>query len=251
MDLNKSKIRLKSQEEIDKKLQEFSGREHLYSIALFDILGFSNFVQKNGTDTIMELYTKLLDLINRRASSYDNVGDFEVSVAPVPTSSDWKNNHLAADANGYVQVCHFSDTFLIYVNYEFVKQPWLLADQIKEEFPLLIGEAGTQFSVDFFSNHHIYISFLQLCMDFFCQSIIEGIPLRGCISTGIAMMDQYKSIYFGNPLVEAARGEPAQNTLGVAFGKSFNNYHPVYNKYYIPYLGHIKENDNKNVFFLK
>ena len=73
MDLNKSKIRLKSQEEIDKKLQEFSGREHLYSIALFDILGFSNFVQKNGTDTIMELYTKLLDLINRRASSYDNV----------------------------------------------------------------------------------------------------------------------------------------------------------------------------------
>lgn len=46
-------------------------------------------------------------------------------------------------------------------------------------------------------------------MDFFCQSIIEGIPLRGCISTGIAMMDQYKSIYFGNPLVEAARGEPA------------------------------------------
>ena len=74
---------------------------------------------------------------------------------------------------------------------------------------MLIGEAGTQFSVDFFSNHHIYISFLQLCMDFFCQSIIEGIPLRGCISTGIAMMDQYKSIYFGNPLVEAARGEPA------------------------------------------
>lgn len=170
MDLNKSKIRLKSQEEIDKKLQEFSGREHLYSIALFDIL----FVQKNGTDTIMELYTKLLDLINRRASSYDNVGDFEVSVAPVPTSSDWKNNHLAADANGYVQVCHFSDTFLIYVNYEFVKQPWLLADQIKEEFPLLIGEAGTQFSVDFFSNHHIYISFLQLCMDFFVSQLLRG-----------------------------------------------------------------------------
>lgn len=134
----------------------------------------------------------------------------------------------------------FSDTFLIYVNYEFVKQPWLLADQIKEEFPLLIGEAGTQFSVDFFQPSYLYI-FFAVMYGFFCQSIIEGIPLRGCISTGIAMMDQYKSIYFGNPLVEAARGEPAQNTLGVAFGKSFNNYHPVYNKYYIPYLGHIKE----------
>ena len=174
MDLNKSKIRLKSQEEIDKKLQEFSGREHLYSIALFDILGFSNFVQKNGTDTIMELYTKLLDLINRRASSYDNVGDFEVSVAPVPTSSDWKNNHLAADANGYVQVCHFSDTFLIYVNYEFVKQPWLLADQIKEEFPLLIGEAGTQFSVDFFPTIISIYLFCSYVWIFFVSQLLSG-----------------------------------------------------------------------------
>ena len=44
------------------------------------------------------------------------------------------------------------------------------------------------------------------------------------------------SRYLGEPLVEVAKGETAQNALGIAFGKSFNNSHPVYNDYFIPYL---------------
>jgi hypothetical protein len=36
--------------------------------------------------------------------------------------------------------------------------------------------------------------------------------------------------------------------LGIAFGKSFNNYHPVYNDYFIPYLDHIKENFGNSKF---
>ena len=48
---------------------------------------------------------------------------------------------------------------------------------------------------------------------------------------GLAIMNQDKSIYLGEPLVEVAKGETAQNALGIAFGKSFNNSHPVYNDY--------------------
>ena len=62
-------------------------------------------------------------------------------------------------------------------------------------------------------------------------------------------MNQHDSIYFGRPLVEAAGGETAQSCIGMAFGRSFNNYHPVYNRYFIPYLGHIKEY-GKGVRFL-
>ncbi len=61
------------------------------------------------------------------------VNDFAGSVAPVPVSRDWKNNHLIANANGYVQVGHFSDTFVIYVNYMLNRQGWLLANQINRE----------------------------------------------------------------------------------------------------------------------
>ena len=85
-------------------------------------------------------------------------------------------------------------------------------------------------------------------MDFFCQSIIAGIPLRGCVSSGFALMDSNKSIYFGTPLVEAARGEPARKALGISFGKSFNNHHPVYNDYFIPFWDFIKTNDPKSKF---
>ena len=51
--------------EIEETMQEIGKEEQLYSIALFDILGFSNFVQTNGTDVVLGLYQKLVDLVHR------------------------------------------------------------------------------------------------------------------------------------------------------------------------------------------
>lgn len=236
-------------QDVETALREINGQEQLYSIALFDILGFSNFVEQNGNHTILGLYTRLLEIIHAQESSPDGAASRAGSVVPVPTSpNDWKSNALIADANGFVQVCHFSDTFIIYVNYLLQKQGWWLRDTMYEPYPLLWCDPNTPCNSIFLEKHALYLSFLQTCMEFFCQSIIAGIPLRGCISTGFAMMDPYKSIYFGSPLVEAARGEPAQNAIGFAFGKSFNVYHPVYNDYFIPYLGHMKLGDKRTDF---
>lgn len=237
-----------SLEAMDEAIREVEKQEQLYSIALFDIMGFSNFVQNNGNQVILELYNKLLELIHRMESDYDRGMTHSGSVVPAPVSDDWKSNHLIADANGFIHVCHFSDTFIIYVNYLFKRQSWWLQDSYYEPYPLLLGEMGTEFNPLIFQEHAIYLSFLQICMEFFCEAVRAGIPLRGCVSTGMATMDKNQSIYFGRPLVEAARGEPAQNSIGVAFGRSFNNYHPVYNRYFIPYLGHVKENDKKAEF---
>lgn len=234
--------------EIKETMQEIGKEEQLYSIALFDILGFSNFVQTNGTDVVLGLYQKLVDLVHRMEPEKGGQSAFLRGVVPAPTSSDWKHNQLIADANGYIQVCHFSDTFLIYTNYLIKKQAYWLLNSYYEENPLSIGEANTKYYPIFFQEHPLYISFLQVCMEFFCEAIRVGIPLRGCISTGMAIMNKHDSIFFGEPLVEAARGEPAQNAIGVAFGRSFNNYHPVYHRYFIPYLKNIKGNDTKADF---
>ena len=48
-----------SPEEMDKAVQEVEKNEQLYSIALFDILGFSNFVQNNGTQGQSQILCKL------------------------------------------------------------------------------------------------------------------------------------------------------------------------------------------------
>lgn len=242
------RISLNSAIEVEQALKEFEKDEQLYSIALFDILGFSNFVTNNSTKVISALYNRLLDLINKQKSTPEGNASFAGSVVPAPTSPDWKHNALIADANGFVRVCHFSDTFIIYVNYQLSKQGWWLRDTKYEPNPLLIGEAGTPYYPIFIQSHAIYLSHLQTCMEFFCQAIFTGIPLRGCLSTGMALMDQEKSIFFGNPIVEAARGEAAQDAMGIAFGKSFNNYHPIYHDYFIPYLGHMKPNSNKTEF---
>ena len=237
-----------SPDALEQAIQEVEQHEQLYSIALFDILGFSNLVQNNGTQIVLDLYNKLLDIIHKMESSYSDNGTFAGSVVPVPVSADWKFNQLIADANGYIHVCHFSDTFLIYTHYLFKRSAWWLHDSFYEPYPLLIAENNTEYCSLFFKEHPIYLSFLQVCMEFFCEAIKAGIPLRGCISTGMATMNKRQSIYFGKPLVEAARGEPAQNAIGIAFGRSFNNYHPVYNRYFIPYLGNIKHNDKKSDF---
>lgn len=225
--------------DIEEYLKKSAANEQLYSIALFDILGFSNFVEHNGTQVIMDLYQRLLDLVYQQQSSTQGESNI-TGVVPVPTSSDCKHSFLIAQGNGFVNVIHFSDTFIIYVNYDIKAPGYLLRDSKYEPFPLTQNEEGTAIPVNFIRNQSIFPSFLQTCMEFFCSALIAGIPLRGCISTGIATMDKYRNIYIGKPLVEAAKGETERKSIGITYGKSFCHYHSIYNDYHIPYLANIK-----------
>ena len=101
-------IPITSLDEMNQAIQEVEEQEQLYSIALFDILGFSNLVQNNGIQIVLDLYNKLLDIIHRMESSYSGDDTFAGNVVPAPVSEDWKSNQLIADANGYIHVCHFS-----------------------------------------------------------------------------------------------------------------------------------------------
>ena len=49
-------VPITSSDEMEQAIQEVEKGEQLYSIALFDILGFSNLVQNNGTQIVLELY---------------------------------------------------------------------------------------------------------------------------------------------------------------------------------------------------
>lgn len=248
MDSEKTNKQLIHTDELKNVLEEICQHEQVYSVALFDILGFSKLVSSKGNQVVLDLYNKLLDILDKQRTHNDGTTGFASSVVPVPVTKDWKQNIMMAEANGFINACHFSDTFLIYVNYELSHDGFVLATPFNEPYPLLLGEVGTAYYPVLYQKHNIYLSFLQTCMEFFCQAIVSGIPLRGCISTGLAVMDHTKSIYIGKPIVEAARGEPAQNSLGIAFGNSFNNSHPVYNKYFIPYLNHLKPNDDRTKF---
>lgn len=78
----KNEQALTSKAEVKEYLKKISKEEQVYSIALFDILGFSNYVENHGNKAILELYEKLLDLVHRQASISPGNDNLAGSVYP-------------------------------------------------------------------------------------------------------------------------------------------------------------------------
>ncbi len=77
--------------------------------------------------------------------------------------------------------------------------------------------------------------------EFFIEAIKKGIPLRGSISRGTAIMDEENKLFLGKPLAEAAKAEPAQQWLGIGLTKSCENIYPTEARYLFPFEEHIKK----------
>jgi hypothetical protein len=62
--------------------------------------------------------------------------------------------------------------------------------------------------------------FLARCTDVFLEALGLGIPLRGAVAVGEAILDQKNGVFLGTPLIDAARLEHAQDWIGVALTRS-------------------------------
>lgn len=67
---------------------------------------------------------------------------------------------------------------------------------------------------------HFIAPFMARCADMVCEALQIGLPLRGALAVGPAIMHAPSGTFIGTPLVEAARLEHAQDWLGVALGPS-------------------------------
>jgi hypothetical protein len=65
--------------------------------------------------------------------------------------------------------------------------------------------------------------FLHRCARVFCEAIALGLPVRGALSVGKALLDKNRGIYLGRPLIEAVRLEGQSDWIGVALGASFKS----------------------------
>jgi hypothetical protein len=65
--------------------------------------------------------------------------------------------------------------------------------------------------------------FLHRCARVFCEAIALGLPIRGALAAGEALLDKNRGIYLGKPLIEAVRLEGQSNWIGVALGASFKS----------------------------
>lgn len=69
--------------------------------------------------------------------------------------------------------------------------------------------------------------FLYRVMDVFCEALKIGIPLRGALAIGPAVLHKRTNIFVGPPIVEASSLEAGQDWLGVACGPSFQQLPPM------------------------
>lgn len=114
----------------------------------------------------------------------------------------------------------------------------VIIEKTKEIIKFLGATRGGLFVIGNFEVRFVYFSdtiilwtpyheesfsfFVTICSEFMVDAIDIGLPLRGALTVGDAIMERKKGIFLGEPLIEAARLEKAQNWIGVTFGTSFN-----------------------------
>ena len=62
--------------------------------------------------------------------------------------------------------------------------------------------------------------FISRCGDLVCEALAMDIPLRGALTLGDAVLSTVSDFYLGEPVIEAANLEKAQNWIGLTFGKT-------------------------------
>jgi hypothetical protein len=67
---------------------------------------------------------------------------------------------------------------------------------------------------------HFIDPFLARCADMVCEALKMGLPLRGAVAVGPAVMHSGTGTFVGGPVVEAAKLEQSQDWLGVSLGPS-------------------------------
>jgi len=70
-------------------------------------------------------------------------------------------------------------------------------------------------------NSFCFPPFCGVLQELLCCVLEMGIPLRGGVAVGSAVMNKPKRIYLGEALSEAVEVEKAQEWIGVSFGPSF------------------------------
>lgn len=149
--------------------------QHLYLVALFDVLGFSNLVVEKGSQVILETYQKLIETVIER-EGYTAFGRVKLG-----------SNYTIGGSYTPIKYAYFSDTIILWTS----------------------------------SNDTHVSPFLARCADLICEALKIGMPLRGSICFGEAVMNKTTNTFIGGAIVEASNIEKNQKWIGATLGEAF------------------------------
>lgn len=181
-----------------------------YLVALFDILGFEQKLANIGLAEMLARYEALIDVVNYRKEQVKLVFE-DRGFTEAPYRSAEGDVFIFNKTHG----AYASDSILLWA-----ESAWPVArGRNIEECKRLATDPTKGWG-------YLPIpcdNFLDVCNDLICRSLEVGLPLRGAISMGDAVLDREKNIFLGQPIVEAARLEKGQKFIGASFCKSAIN----------------------------
>lgn len=204
-----------------------TGAHHGYQVALFDILGFERKLASRGLTSIAEAYEALISDVEARNRHMAKLfGSMGFSEAPYWTSDGDVfifNKIFGAFA---------SDSILLWAH-----RTWPdVRDKKREDLVRLAGNPA-----DGWKAHPIPCdNFLDTCNEVMCHGLEIGLPLRGAISMGEAVLDEDRRVFLGQPIVDAACMEKAQRFIGASLCSSFTS-QTIPKRFTLPFSEHLKD----------
>jgi len=180
-----------------------------YAVGIFDVLGFKNKFKQFGLKEITARYAALIDIVVKRE---ERLAEMKSLFPHMKEGPYWcAGGEIVLMTKVYA--AYASDTFLVWANYTWTD----LHERKKDELEKLSKD----------SNHDWLFrpipcdAFLETCNELMCQSLQVGLPLRGALAAGDAILDKERSIFLGQPIIEANLLEHDQKFIGVGMCSSF------------------------------
>lgn len=177
---------------------------HGYFVALFDVLGFEQRLKKLGLPGMLARYEALIEVVNFRKKHVQHV----FHTLSFSEGAYWTSEgdlFLFTETHG----TYASDSILLWGN-----RTWPDARDLSDE-ELQHNAADPAHG---WKYHPVPCdNFLDVCNELMCRAVEIGLPLRGAIAIGDAVLDQERGIFLGKPIVDAARLENGQRLIGTSF----------------------------------
>ena len=180
-----------------------------YAVGIFDVLGFKRKFEKLGLEEITSRYRALIDIVVKRD---EHLAEMKTFFPDLKEGPYWcAGGEIVPMTKVYA--AYASDTFLVWANYTWTD----LHERTEDELEKLSKD----------SNHDWLFqpipcdAFLETCSELMCRSLQVGLPLRGALAVGDAILDKERSIFLGQPIIDANLLEHGQKFIGVGMCSSF------------------------------
>lgn len=202
-----------------------------FALCFFDVLGFENRFSKLGLGGMLQRYLELTNIVDARN---------EHMLRLFQTMEFSESAYWTAEGDAFIFSRIFgsyaSDSVLLWSNANFPEARYPAALNLTSEDRLQRAREPKEG----WKYHPIPCdNLLDVCNEVLCHSLEIGLPLRGALALGEAVLHIDKGIFLGQPLIDAARMEAAQLLIGASFTSSFMG-QIIPPRYVLPFNTHLK-----------